>query len=141
MQHKSVFIVNRCDVSAFITKDGSTIRELIAPNNVPEMIRRQSLAEATLRPGAETEAHFHPVTEEIYYILSGAGRIQIETEICFVGSGDSIAIPPGAAHTIQNIGETDLIFLCCCAPAYTHDDTVMVAMPPPGVAVNESHHL
>ena len=39
--------------------------------------------------------------------------------------GDAIAIPPGAVHTIRNTGDTTLKFLCCCAPGYEHDDTVL----------------
>src|SRR5689334_12730877 len=57
-------VVNRDEVPAFITKDTSTIRELLAPRN--SRIVRQSLAEATLPPGASTDAHYHPNTEEIY---------------------------------------------------------------------------
>ena len=43
-----------------------------------------------------------------------------------VGSGDAIAIPPGEVHTILNSGAEQLVFLCCCTPAYENDDTVMV---------------
>lgn len=118
-------IINRNSVPAFITKDGSTIREILAPRN--SVIARQSLAEARLAPGAQTEAHRHPNTEEIYYILSGEGVMRIAgEEPRTVGPGDGIAIPPGTPHQIRNTGTTDLVFLCCCVPAYTHEDTVMV---------------
>ena len=40
--------------------------------------------------------------------------------------GDAVAIPPGARHQITNVGDETLRFLCCCAPAYENDDTVMV---------------
>src|SRR5262245_4989808 len=56
-------------VPAFTTKDGSEIRELLAHRN--SCIRRQSLAQARLPPGTSTTPHYHPDTEEIYYILSG----------------------------------------------------------------------
>ncbi|HXG24330.1 MAG TPA: cupin domain-containing protein [Chthonomonadales bacterium] len=117
-------IINRHCVQPFITKDGSTIREILAPRN--SCIVRQSLAEATLPPGARTEAHYHPNTEEIYYILSGAGRIRMGEEERTVGPGDGIAIPPGEPHQMENTGSTALVFLCCCVPAYEHEDTVMV---------------
>src|ERR671933_369316 len=97
-------IVNRGAVSAFVTKDTSTIREILSPRNAPGSIARQSLAEATLPPGAATEGHFHPVTEEIYYVLSGEGRMQIGAEARLVAPGDGIAIPPGAPHQIVNTG-------------------------------------
>ena len=114
-------------VPAFTTKDGSEIRELLAHRN--SCIRRQSLAEARLPVGGSTTPHYHPKTEEIYYILSGTGRMQIDDEIRDVGLGDAIAIPPGAKHQITNIGEVTLCFLCCCAPAYEHHDTVLLEEP------------
>jgi mannose-6-phosphate isomerase-like protein (cupin superfamily) len=111
-------------VSAFRTKDGSEIRELLAHRN--SCIQKQSLAEARLEPGARTAAHFHHATEEIYYILEGTGEMRINEESRSVGPGDAIAIPPGMVHTIVNSGEVALRFLCCCAPAYEHEDTVLV---------------
>ena len=115
-------------VPVFTTKDGSEIRELLAHRN--SCIRQQSLAEARLSPGKATTPHFHPRTEEIYYILAGQGRMQIGPEERAVGPGDAIAIPPGAIHTIANVGTIPLIFLCCCAPAYEHSDTVLVESAP-----------
>jgi len=116
-------VVNRGDVIPFITKDSSEIREILAPAD--SGIRKQSLAEARLAPGRSTDEHFHPQTEEIYYILRGRGRIRIEDEEREVGPGDGIAILPGHRHRIWNIGGSPLVFLCCCSPAYSHDDTVI----------------
>ncbi|MFO0904609.1 MAG: cupin domain-containing protein [Pirellulales bacterium] len=116
-------IQNIRQVPAFTTKDGSEIRELLAPRN--SCIVRQSLAEARLPPGASTTPHHHPATEEIYYILEGRGTMRIGVERREVGPGDAIAIPPGASHQITNIGDSTLLFLCCCAPAYDHADTVL----------------
>jgi len=108
-------------VPAFTTKDGSEIRELLAHRN--SCIRNQTLAEARLPPGGSTTPHFHPLTEEIYYILEGTGRMRVGEECRDVGRGDAIAIPPGAVHQITNLGSVVLKFLCCCAPGYEHSDT------------------
>ena len=117
-------VTNLNEVPEFVTKDGSEIRELLAYRN--SNIRNQSLAESRLKPGASTEPHFHPKTEEIYYILQGEGMMRLSGESRGVGPGDAIAIPPGAPHQISNVGNDTLTFLCCCAPCYEHDDTVMV---------------
>lgn len=109
---------------AFITKDGSTIRELLSHRN--SAIRNQSLAEARVPPGLRTQPHYHPASEEIYYILSGEAHMFLEGEQRLVGPGDAIAIPPGKVHSIENIGATELIFLCCCAPGYEHADTILI---------------
>ena len=115
-------------VPAFTTKDGSTIRELLADRN--SCIRNQSLAEARLGPGMSTAPHYHPQTEEIYYILQGEGQMQVDRSKRAVGTGDAIAIPPGARHQITCTGEQEMVFLCCCAPGYEDEDTVMIDSMP-----------
>lgn len=117
-------ILNISRVPAFTTKDGSEIRELLAHRN--SCIVKQSLAEARLPPGGVTTAHFHRQTEEIYYILEGTAQMKIGDELRIVGPGDAIAIPPGQIHQITNTGSCTLKFLCCCAPGYEHEDTVLV---------------
>jgi mannose-6-phosphate isomerase-like protein (cupin superfamily) len=117
-------IRNLNDVTAFVTKDGSEIRELLAGRN--SSITRQSLAEARLAPGLSTTPHYHPQTEEIYYILEGTALMRIADETRSVVAGDAIAIPPGMTHQITNTGPHELRFLCCCAPGYEHEDTVLV---------------
>ncbi len=117
-------IRNIDDVPAFQTKDGSEIRELLAHRN--SAIAHQSLAEARLAVGQTTAAHFHRQTEEIYYILAGEGQMWLGNEMRTVGPGDAIAIPPGLVHQIANTGSEELRFLCCCAPPYEDEDTVMV---------------
>ncbi len=116
-------IIQRDNCSAFVTKDGSVIRELLSHRN--STIRHQSLAEATVGPGIKTAAHHHPKTEEIYYILRGSGVMYLEYQAHDVGPGDAIAIPPGTRHWIENRSDQALVFLCACAPGYEHDDTVM----------------
>jgi mannose-6-phosphate isomerase-like protein (cupin superfamily) len=132
----------------FITKDGSTIRSIetrslptslaathrgftfyvlfpkssvLDRTNAP--VQNQSLAEARVPAGGRTERHYHKVAEELYFILEGAGEIELDGERRMVGPGDAILIPPGAWHTIT--ATEPLRFLCCCAPPYTHDDTYL----------------
>ncbi len=116
---------NIAEVPSFITADGSEIRELLAYRN--SCICKQSLAEARLAVGAATTPHYHPQTEEIYYILVGAGRMRLENDVREVGPGDAIAIPAGMTHQIENIGGEELKFLCCCAPGYENSDTVLLS--------------
>ena len=112
----------------FITRDGSEIRELLAHRN--SAIQNQSLAEARLPIGGATQEHYHPRAEEIYYITHGAGRIRIEEEVREVGPGDAIAIPPGKRHKLWNTGAQPLRLLCCCAPGYEDNDTVITEDAP-----------
>jgi mannose-6-phosphate isomerase-like protein (cupin superfamily) len=112
---------NRDRAEAFTTLDGSTIRVLL--DAAFGGAREQSLAEATLAPGAGTRRHYHPRTEEIYVVLSGSGVMEVDGDERAVGSGDAILIPPGAWHVIRAGPGGELRFLCCCAPPYSDDDT------------------
>ena len=106
--------VNRAE--PFVTKDGSTIRELHHTD-------AQSLAEATLEPGQATERHYHRVSEEIYFVVKGSGDMEVDGVHKRIAVGDAVLIPAGAWHTLHNNGTSELRILCCCAPAYSHDDT------------------
>jgi mannose-6-phosphate isomerase-like protein (cupin superfamily) len=116
-------VANADRVPSFVTKDGSEIRELLAHRN--SAIRNQSLAEARLARGAATTPHHHVRTEEIYYIVQGEGIATIGDEDRAVGPGDAIGILPGTVHRIRNTGDGVLTFLCCCAPGYEHEDTIL----------------
>jgi mannose-6-phosphate isomerase-like protein (cupin superfamily) len=103
-------------VEPFVTKDGSTIREL-------HHTSVQSLAEATLEVEQATERHYHRGAEEIYFVLKGQGKMEVDGETSFLKPGDSVLIPAGAWHELENNGTSELRILCMCAPPYSHDDT------------------
>lgn len=111
-------------IKPYVTKDGSIIRELMRPSVHGNS--NQSLAEATVPAGGKTLLHKHRLTEEIYHITEGNGIMTLGSEDFEVKTGDSICIAPGTPHRIQNIGNTPLKILCCCAPAYSHEDTELM---------------
>ena len=112
------------DTPAYVTKDGSEIRELIHP--AVHGNRLQSLAEATVAPGRRTQLHRHAVTEELYHITAGEGLMTLG-DACFkVGAGDTVAIAPGMPHRIEATGTEPLRILCCCSPPYSHEDTELL---------------
>jgi mannose-6-phosphate isomerase-like protein (cupin superfamily) len=110
-------------LTPFVTADGSAIRELAGPTWTAA--RAQSLAEATVEPGAATAEHYHPRSEELYYFVAGEGRMRLGADESEVAAGDCVVIPPGTAHKLFNDGHEPLVLLCCCAPAYSDDDTVL----------------
>lgn len=114
----------RDDCRPYVTMDGSLIRELMHPGVHGN--HAQSLAEATISVGQQTTAHKHLHTEELYYVRSGTGLMFLGDEQRSVAPGDTVAIPPGTVHSIRNTGAIDLVVLCACTPAYSHDDTVII---------------
>ncbi len=112
------------DIKAFQTRDGSQIRELMHPDVHGN--QNQSLAQAIVPAGTSTLLHQHLVTEEIYHFTEGRGQMTLGDEQFEVQAGDTVCIPPNTPHKLLNTGESPLVLLCCCAPAYSHDDTELL---------------
>ena len=112
------------DVPPYVTKDGSTIRELMHP--AAHGNRLQSLAEATVDAGSRTQLHRHALTEELYHVTAGTGLMILGDATMEVGPGDTVLIPPGTPHCIEATGTEPLRILCCCSPPYSHEDTELL---------------
>ncbi len=111
-------------INPYATKDGSMIKELMHPEVHGN--RRQSLAEAAIPVGFTTLLHTHGTSEELYHIISGNGRMRLGDETFEVTEGDTVCIPPGTPHRIENTGNVTLKVLCCCSPPYSDNDTMIL---------------
>lgn len=78
-----------------------------------------------LHPGHETEADVHPESAEIYYVVSGSGRLVMDGEEYRVSKGQTVYIPAGVDHQSFNDGDEDLCYFYAFAP------------PPPGKTKQE----
>lgn len=115
---------SRDAIQSYITKDGSLIRELL--HSATHGNRGLSLAEAIVAPGAATTLHRHRLSEEIYHVLAGTGVMTLGAERFPLAAGDTVCIAPGKPHRVENTGTVPLCILCCCAPAYSHEDTELL---------------
>jgi mannose-6-phosphate isomerase-like protein (cupin superfamily) len=110
-------------IQPFVTLDGSEIREWAGRVSMPA--QNPSLAEATIPVGGPTTEHFHRLSEELYLVSGGDGRLIIDGEEQIIGVGDCALIPPGARHKVFNIGLAPLRLVCACSPAYSDEDTTL----------------
>ncbi|MBU5336648.1 cupin domain-containing protein [Intestinibacter bartlettii] len=67
-------------------------------------------AKLTVPVGASVGLHEHTEDYEVYYILSGKGKVLDGDEIVEVNSGD-VVYAINTKHYIENIGDEDLVFL------------------------------
>lgn len=78
-----------------------------------------SLAQARVEAGITTEWHWLKNTDELYYIISGKGVMEIGDDFKKeVKPGDAIFIPKMEKQRIENTGDKDLVFLCICTPRW-----------------------
>ena len=62
----------------------------------------QSFWELELTPGEETVKHQHYESEEIIYLVSGEGQIQVAESEHRVEPGEVVLVPPRTNHVIAN---------------------------------------
>jgi mannose-6-phosphate isomerase-like protein (cupin superfamily) len=55
-------------------------------------------------------AHRHNEAEEIYLVLSGAGRVKLDDDVVEIGPQDAIRVAPGTTRAFE-AGDEDLVLL------------------------------
>jgi mannose-6-phosphate isomerase-like protein (cupin superfamily) len=115
-----MFLKHVNDCEEVIAGDDSILRELLHPEKTDLQIR-YSLAHAKIPAGDTTRPH-RLKNSEVYYIVAGHGLMHIDKESFEVGPECAVYIPPGAGQYIENISDSDLIFLCIVDPAWRKED-------------------
>lgn len=102
-----------------IAPDGSEVRLL-------SKVSRGGLATFTLPPQAVSRAVAHRTVEEVWYVISGRGRIwrQLgeEAEITELRPGLSLGIPTGTRFQFRCDGFKPLIIVGATMPPWPGDD-------------------
>ena len=96
------------------------LRELLHPAKQPVQLG-YSLAHGRLAPGCRSKWH-KLVSSEVYYFIAGQGRFSIESETQPVEGGSVVYVSPGENQSLENIGTTDIEFLCLVNPAWRSED-------------------
>lgn len=98
--------------------DGS--RE-VAPLITEETCGAQSCSAGLwwLRPGQECSLDIHPDADELYYVVSGRGKLLLGDEEYTVHAGMTVFIPRNVTHQSLNTGEEDLCYYWVFAPQPT----------------------
>jgi mannose-6-phosphate isomerase-like protein (cupin superfamily) len=102
-----------------IAPDGCEVRILAATP-------RGSMAHFTLGPGQTAHAVAHRTVEEVWYFLSGHGRmwrrLGERSEIAEVAAGISIALPTGTWFQLRNDGQEPLAAVAVTMPPWPGED-------------------
>ncbi|NHI84177.1 MAG: cupin domain-containing protein [Candidatus Thorarchaeota archaeon] len=107
------------DCEEIVALDGTVLRELLNPLHAKKKVHLDySIAHAIVRPGESSMPHRFFEASEVYYILSGKGRMYVDEEEAEVDPGDTVYIPPRKVQYIENTGQEDLIFLCIVSPSW-----------------------
>jgi len=115
-----MFIRKLTECNEITAADHTRLRELLHPDRDYPFSGRYSLAHAVIGPGEKSTPH-RLTTSEVYYIMSGTGRMHIDDDTAEVTAGDALEIPPGATQWLENTGSEPIAFLCIVDPAWQPD--------------------
>jgi oxalate decarboxylase/phosphoglucose isomerase-like protein (cupin superfamily) len=90
------------DNETYLLKDNKTLKNLV-------------LSSTKLYRGQQTRGHRHTGQEEVYFFVTGYGKMIVgeeDTEPFGVGPGDVVLIPDGAFHRVINDGDSHMLFNC-----------------------------
>lgn len=111
----------------FTTPWGEEIQELCGVACSPGCRSHKiSVARICFPPGVYSRRHFHPdPTEEVFYVLSGVGEVEVGGATKTVCPGDSILVPSNTSHQIGNAPDRTerLETLVVCVPAWEASNT------------------
>ena len=121
---KKMSLRKNSEIDSIQGNEGTKIKQYFHPHNTLNGIN-YSLAQFTLEPGKKSKLH-QIRSSEVYYILEGKGKINIEGNIHIMEKNDSAYVPPNSKQFIENSGKSDLKFLCIVEPAWKADDEVIL---------------
>jgi quercetin dioxygenase-like cupin family protein len=97
-------------VLAMLPRKGTTFRELIYTDNHEIHFWR-------IQPGEWIYPHTHPHSDDIWYIIQGAGEYYTGAdETRRFKAGDIGIAKPGEVHGVYNSGPEDILILSVLAP-------------------------
>ncbi len=81
-----------------------------------------SIAHARVAAGSATAPHTLAASTEVYWVLSGRGRMHIGEETAEIAPGEAVLIPPDSVQWIEALGDGELVFLCVVTPPWRAED-------------------
>lgn len=86
-----------------------------------EVANKYCLVECLVPPGAGAPPNHHAGETESFYILEGQAGFVIDGQERLAGPGEHIALPDGAVHAFQAVGDTPCRMLILNAPGHMHE--------------------
>ncbi len=119
-----LFKVTPADRSEFLAGDHTRLREIFHPAK-HQLNLGYSLAHGKLSPGHRSKRHVL-ASSEVYYFIAGTGQLTIDDQVTPVEAGTTVYVPPGGQQYLENVGTTDIEFLCLVDPAWRSEDETIV---------------
>jgi mannose-6-phosphate isomerase-like protein (cupin superfamily) len=81
---------------------------------------RLNVTHVRIHPGQTVPAHTHTDEDQVYYVASGSGFVELDGARTDVAAGSGVLIPLGTEHLITNTGSEplDYVFFVVFVPEH-----------------------
>ncbi len=93
-----------------------TLKVLLSPELQP-VTKGLGMGMVILPPNFTSSAHSHETEQEVWFVISGTGKVRVGDEVADIRPETVIVAPPGVAHQLTNDGAEDLKALWLFTPA------------------------
>uniref|UniRef100_A0A7S4NW73 Cupin type-2 domain-containing protein n=1 Tax=Paramoeba aestuarina TaxID=180227 RepID=A0A7S4NW73_9EUKA len=115
-----------------IVQDATSVPSFTDPNTKEQIqevfgakddtLKSTSIARIIVPAGGFVKAHYHPVCEEVYYILRGKGKMTLDGETKDVGPNSVVGISAKVNHSMTVQEEIEMVVVC--SPPWTPECSV-----------------
>lgn len=89
--------------------------QLLSVDNSPES--QVTITSVTMAPGAISERHSHPISEQIWIVQKGTGTLLLENDTSQeIHVGDVVRTPPKTIHGVKNTGSESFEYISITTP-------------------------
>lgn len=114
-----------CNKPPITALDGALIYELMSAEERKGL--DVALAFGSLPPRRKAIPHYHRISEEIYYVTNGLGKVMVGEQTFEVKKGSVVYVPTNRVHALENRSDSEeLRILCVSSPSYTEEDFLKV---------------
>ena len=103
------------DCRVFRISPGDTNKFVMMVDPVADKLPFISVVEI-FETGGKTPPNVHQHAHEMFYVLSGRGRAYCDGKTYDVAKGDTLVLPPGMEHVVENVGTDRLYCLTVMVP-------------------------
>ena len=89
----------------------------------PEDFKGMDFVHATIKDS--TKKHYHKTLTEVYYVLKGAIKVEIDDKVEELDEGSLIMIFPNTNHKAWKTSEQDAEILVACCPPWTEENEIL----------------
>jgi len=107
----------------FTSLDGAIVYELGSEKE--RQATGVGFAAGFLPGDRKAKPHHHKVSEELYYVISGQGKVRLDDKVFDVKKGSLVYIPTKVVHGLGNTYSENLEILCVSSPCYKGSDFIL----------------